>query len=94
LAEFPLKGGVAVITGAASGIGAALASNLAGRGTHLALADRNPEGLRLAAGVARDKGVTVSEHVLDVADGPWQGNNAGEQCWRGPGRHLRSGDHG
>jgi short-subunit dehydrogenase len=68
LAEFPLKGGVAVITGAASGIGAALASNLAGRGAHLALADRNPEGLRLAAGVARDKGVLVSEHVLDVAD--------------------------
>jgi short-subunit dehydrogenase len=67
--DFPIKGGVGVVTGAGSGIGAALAVNLAGRGMHLALADRNAEGLAAAAVAARGLGVTVSEHVLDVRDG-------------------------
>jgi short-subunit dehydrogenase len=66
--DFPIKGGVGVVTGAASGIGAALAANLAGRGMHLALADRNPAGLAATAAAARALGVTVSEHVLDVRD--------------------------
>jgi short-subunit dehydrogenase len=66
--DFPIKGGVGVITGAASGIGAALAVNLAKRGMHLALADRNPAGLATTAAAARACGVTVSEHVLDVRD--------------------------
>ena len=65
---FPIQGGVALITGAASGIGASLAVNLAGRGMHLALADRDAAGLAVAAAAARAKGVTVSEHVLDVRD--------------------------
>lgn len=39
------KGRVAVITGAASGIGRALAHKLAGEGAHLALADVNEVGL-------------------------------------------------
>ncbi len=66
--EFPLAGGVAVVTGAASGIGAALSASLAQRGCHLALADRNAGGLALTAAAARNHGVTVSEHVLDLAD--------------------------
>ncbi len=65
---FPLRGGTAVITGAASGIGAALAANLAKRGANLALADRNEAGLEAVAATARAAGVTVSTHVLDVAD--------------------------
>ena len=65
---FPVQGGVAVITGAASGIGAALAANLATRGMHLALADRNAQGLAAVASMARGKGVKVSEHLLDVRD--------------------------
>ncbi len=64
----PLRGGVAVITGAASGIGAALADVLAGRGCALALADLDAAGLRDAAARARGAGVAVSEHRLDVAD--------------------------
>jgi short-subunit dehydrogenase len=66
--DFPIKGGVGVVTGAASGIGAALAVKLAGRGMHLALADRNAAGLAASAAAARALGVTVSEHVLDVRD--------------------------
>jgi short-subunit dehydrogenase len=65
---FALQGGVGVITGAASGIGAALAVDLAGRGMALALADRNAAGLAASAAAARAKGVKVSEHVLDVQD--------------------------
>jgi short-subunit dehydrogenase len=65
---FPIKGGTAVITGAASGIGAALAANLARRGMDLALADRNADGLAAAAAVARAAGVKVTEHILDVTD--------------------------
>ena len=67
-AEFPLAGSVAVITGAAGGIGRALALDLAGRRCALALVDRDPAGLASTAGQARQVGVTVSEHVLDVTD--------------------------
>lgn len=62
-----LKNGVAVITGAGSGIGAALALQLAARGCHLALADINPAGLETTAASARRCSVTVSTQVLDVA---------------------------
>jgi len=66
--DFPIKGGVGVITGAGSGIGAALAANLAARGMDLALADRNAQGLAATAAVVRAAGVKVTEHVLDVTD--------------------------
>jgi short-subunit dehydrogenase len=68
MAKFILKDGVAVITGAASGIGAALADGLAARGCHLALADRKPESLHETTERARKAGVRVSEHVFDIAD--------------------------
>jgi len=63
-----LRGGVAVLTGAASGIGAALAVELARRGMHLALVDVNAAGLETVAARARAAGVTVNTHALDVAD--------------------------
>jgi short-subunit dehydrogenase len=66
--HFPLRDSVAVITGAASGIGAALADLLAQRGCHLALADRDQAGLTAVATRVRAHGVQVSEHVLDVSD--------------------------
>jgi short-subunit dehydrogenase len=65
---FDLTGATVVLTGAAGGIGAALAAALAGRGANLALADRNAAGLADVAAAARAAGVRVSEHVLDVAD--------------------------
>jgi len=68
MAAFTFKGGTAVITGAASGIGAALAANLAARGMNLAIADRNPQGLAATAASARAHGVKVTEHLLDVTD--------------------------
>jgi len=63
-----LKGRVAVVTGAGSGIGRSLALQLAGRGCALALCDIDPERLAESAGAARTLGVRVSEHRLDVAD--------------------------
>lgn len=63
-----LCGGVAAITGAAGGIGAALARDLAARGMHLALADRRAQDLEATAQACRACGVTVSTHVLDVTD--------------------------
>ena len=62
-----LQNGLAVLTGAGGGIGAALALQLAERGCHLALADINAAGLQATAVQARAKGVNVSSHVLDLA---------------------------
>lgn len=63
-----LNDNVAVLTGAGSGIGRGLALALARRGCHLALADRNPDGLAETAQLASALGVRVSTHVLDVAN--------------------------
>ena len=65
-----LRDGVALITGAASGIGAALADNLARRGTHLALVDLDAARLDVVAARMRAHGVRVTAHALDVAAAP------------------------
>ena len=61
-----LKDRVAVITGAASGIGLATAHRLADEGMHLALADIEDEALAAAAAAVREKGVDVLAHPTDV----------------------------
>ena len=64
-----LSGGVAVVTGAASGIGRALALALAAEGMTVALADRDEKGLHeTALLLARAGGTAASLHVVDVAD--------------------------
>ncbi len=63
-----LAGRVAVVTGAASGIGRAIALSLARRGTGLALADVDEAGLAETAVQAAGTGVRISTHRLDVTD--------------------------
>lgn len=58
----------AVITGAASGIGRALAVSLASRRCNLALADVNEVGLAETARMVQSNSLRVSRHVLDVTD--------------------------
>ncbi|HXZ86739.1 MAG TPA: SDR family oxidoreductase [Myxococcota bacterium] len=65
-----LLGRVAVVTGAASGIGRALALELAQRGCELALVDVNEAGLLETEAGVRARGRKVSRHVADVASRP------------------------
>jgi len=65
---FNISGAVIVLTGAASGIGAALAVQLAARGANLALVDRDPAGMEAVAAQARAAGANVTTHALDIAD--------------------------
>jgi NAD(P)-dependent dehydrogenase (short-subunit alcohol dehydrogenase family) len=59
---------VAAITGAASGIGRALALELAARGAELALVDVDEEGLAHTALEAAGRGAKVTRARVDVAD--------------------------
>ena len=65
------NGRVAAITGAASGMGRALALALAREGCHLALADKNSQGLEQTLALIQTSTlspVTVTTQVLDVSD--------------------------
>jgi butyryl-CoA dehydrogenase len=63
-----VRGRVAAITGAGSGIGRALATDLARRGAHLALADIDTDGLAATVAGCEGYGVKVTSQRLDVAD--------------------------
>lgn len=64
-----LNNKVVVITGAGSGIGRALAVNLAGKGARLALSDVDEAGLDETVALAKDAGAPdVQTARLDVAD--------------------------
>ena len=63
-----LRGRVAAITGAGSGIGRALAEQLAQRGTHLALSDIDEVGLAETVSHCEGRGVKVTSQRVDVAD--------------------------
>jgi NAD(P)-dependent dehydrogenase (short-subunit alcohol dehydrogenase family) len=59
---------VAAITGAASGIGRALAKELAARGAHLALSDVQEDALAETAAQCERLGARVTTRILDVTD--------------------------
>ena len=63
-----LRGRVAAITGAGSGIGRALAEQLAQCGTHLALSDIDEVGLAETVAHCEGRGVKVTSQRVDVAD--------------------------
>jgi NAD(P)-dependent dehydrogenase (short-subunit alcohol dehydrogenase family) len=63
-----LRGRTAVVTGAAGGIGRAIAVSLARRGCHVALADINDAGLAETLALIAKPGLRVTHHHLDVAD--------------------------
>ena len=68
--RFTFAGRTCVITGAASGIGAALALNLAQRHAVLALVDKDADGLGQVAELAREMGAgDLSTYVVDLSDG-------------------------
>lgn len=58
----------AAITGAGSGIGRALALNLAARGANLAISDIDEETLEETGRLARKEGADILVRTLDVAD--------------------------
>lgn len=61
-----IKGQSVVITGAASGIGEALALELAARGARLLLADINADGLERVAAAARKVGAICHVRLVDT----------------------------
>jgi short-subunit dehydrogenase len=64
-----IRGSAAAVTGAASGIGRALALELAAGGCDLALADRDEAGLQAVAGeIAKASQRKVTVHRLDVSE--------------------------
>ncbi|HVW43879.1 MAG TPA: SDR family oxidoreductase [Amycolatopsis sp.] len=65
---FTLTDRVAVVTGAASGIGSETAVVFAEAGADLVLADRDPAGLRLTEKRVRELGRSVRSHTVDVTD--------------------------
>lgn len=63
-----LEGKTAVVTGASSGVGRAIARALAEEGARVALIARNREGLDAAASEVRERGSSALVLPLDVAD--------------------------
>jgi len=59
---------VAVVTGAGGGIGAAICERLAEEGCHIALFDRDAEGIRAAGKKIQTLGGKISTHVVDITD--------------------------
>ena len=65
-----IRGAAAAVTGAASGIGRALALELSARGCDLALADRDEAGLQaVAAEIAKTQSRKVTVHRVDAEAG-------------------------
>ncbi len=68
--RYAFRGGTAVVTGAASGIGAALSQGLADRGSNLVLLDRDAAGLEQVADTLRRQhpDLAIDAVIVDLAD--------------------------
>lgn len=66
----PFEGQVAVVTGAASGIGKATALRLAAGGAAIVAADVNEDGAERVAGEIAAEGGRAVAHAVDVTDAP------------------------
>jgi len=87
--RFAFAGRTCVITGAASGIGAALAQDLAKRRAVLVLIDKDADGLERIAATARQIGAAeVSTFVVDLSDGGDRSDLAAEVAARHGGTDL------
>jgi len=62
-----LAGKVAIVTGGASGIGAATAKQLAGHGAVVAVLDREPAGLERVVAAIGETGARATAHRIDLA---------------------------
>jgi 3-oxoacyl-[acyl-carrier protein] reductase len=68
--DYPeLREKAVLITGAAHGLGAALAHAFASQGARLALVDIDPAGLAQTAGALKSSSVNVLTETVDLADG-------------------------
>lgn len=71
---FDIRGHVAIVTGAASGLGLAMAEVLAEYGAIVAMADNDEPSLHTAAARLGATGARVEPHHLDVTDTPSLGS--------------------
>lgn len=78
----------AIVTGAASGIGRALAEQLGGRGLHVVVADRQRELAEEVAAAIRDLGGSAVAAPLDVRDREAFQHLAAQTAARGPIAYL------
>ena len=84
-----INGSAAAVTGAASGIGRALALELAARGCDLALADRDEAGLlQVAAEIGKAGGRKVTTHRVDVGECGQIQDFAEAACTAHPGLNI------
>lgn len=60
---------VAVVTGAARGIGLGIAEHLARQGVRVAVIDRDPDALATASEILRSQGATAHAEAADLTDG-------------------------
>jgi NAD(P)-dependent dehydrogenase (short-subunit alcohol dehydrogenase family) len=65
---FSLNGKMAVVTGAGSGIGAAIARVFAARGAHVAVVDRDEAAARQVVAALQHEGGAASAHPCDVSE--------------------------